>query len=81
MHLRILIIFSLLKMGIQSFAQTPEHYPPPVPQPVEVNLLSIILYVVLPIGIIAAWYFYQRSQKKKFNENKKEDNKDSTAKK
>lgn len=70
MYHKILIIISLFALCFRTFAQTPDHYPPPVPQPVEVNLFSIILYLVLPLGLVVAYYLYQRSQKKKNNSGK-----------
>lgn len=79
MYQKIIFTISILIMCIVASAQTPDHYPPPVPQPVEVNLFSIILYVVLPIGLVVAYYFYQRTQKKKkksANNNKKDQSAD-----
>lgn len=48
-----------------ALAQSPDMYPPTVPETVDVNLFNIILYIVLPIGLVAAFFWYQRSQKKK----------------
>ena len=62
------ILFIFLLADIITYAQTPDMYPPPVPQPVEVDVFNIVLYVVLPILIVVAYIAYRRWQNK---ENKK----------
>lgn len=57
----------LLISGTITYAQSPDHYPPTVPQPVDITLFNLILYIVLPIGLVVAFFWYQRSQKKKRN--------------
>lgn len=68
----ILWLFSVMS----AFAQSPDMYPPTVPETVDVNLFNIILYIVLPIGLVAAFFWYQRSQKKKKQKRMEEREKD-----
>ncbi len=68
------ILFSILWFFLltNTFAQSPDMYPPTVPETVDVTLFNIILYIVLPIGLVAAFFLYQRSQKKKKKKHKEE---------
>ena len=64
------IIFLLI--AVTSFAQTPDFYPPTVPEQIEITLFNIILYVIVPLLIIAAYFLYKKSQKKRRDKKKNE---------
>jgi hypothetical protein len=70
---RILSILSLLLLFVvfQLNAQTPDHYPPVEPEPVDFSLFNIILYILLPMLLIGGYLLYRRSRKKA--EKKKEE--------
>ena len=76
MHKKLIIGISLL-LSKALTAQTPDLYPPPVPEPVKIDFFNIILYVVLPLLVIVVFLWYRRWIR---NKNKKEDgqNKDKT---
>ena len=59
-------ILSLLffVLVFQLNAQTPDHYPPVDPEPVDFSLFNIILYILLPLLLIGGYLFYRRSRKK-----------------
>jgi heme/copper-type cytochrome/quinol oxidase subunit 2 len=65
-----LLIF-LITAQILVSGQSPDMYPPPVPQPVEVDTFNIILYIVLPVLIVVAYFSYKNWQKKQNKSNKK----------
>ena len=52
-----------------STAQSPDMYPPTVPEPVE----NPVLYILLTVAVIAIYFIYRYSQKRK--RNKEKDNK------
>ncbi len=56
-------IFTLSKLQ----AQTPDMYPPPVPEPVDVTTVNVILYVLVPIILVIAFILYRRWVKKRKN--------------
>lgn len=63
---KILLITTLLNSLIQAVqAQTPQNYPPPVPEPFEINLFSVLLYIVLPLMIVVAYIWIRKSKRKK----------------
>ena len=62
---KIIFFLTFLLIGMVIFAQAPDFYPPTVPEKIEINIFNIILYIVLPIGLVAVYFWYQRSQKKK----------------
>lgn len=56
----LLFIFFVVRLN----AQTPDHYPPVEPEPIDFSLFNIILYIVLPLLLIGGYLLYRRSQKK-----------------
>ena len=64
-----ILIPVLLFLFAQSYAQTPDMYPPPVPQPVEFTGLNVVLYIVLPLLLIVSFILYRRWIKKKRKKN------------
>ncbi len=56
-------IFFLLA-GMVALAQHPDQYPPPVPETIDINLFNIILYIVLPLTLVVAFFWYRNYQKK-----------------
>jgi amino acid transporter len=65
MKKKILATIFFLFIILATFAQSPEMYPPPVPEPVELTLFNIILYFVSPVALIVFYIFYRRSKRKK----------------
>jgi len=62
------LLFLFITM-VAAMAQTPDMYPPPVPEPVKLTLFNIILYFVLPVALIVFYIFYRRSKRKKQKNN------------
>jgi hypothetical protein len=56
------LLFFFLVFGLH--AQTPDHYPPVDPEPVDFSLFNIILYILLPMLLIGGYLLYRRSRKK-----------------
>lgn len=67
--LSLLFLFVVLQLN----AQTPDHYPPVEPEPIDFSLFNIILYILLPLLLIGGYLLYRRSRKKA--EKKKEEEK------
>jgi hypothetical protein len=65
MYRKIIFCLTGLLTGMIVAAQSPDFYPPTVPEKVNMDPFNIILYIILPIGVLAAFLWYQRSQKKK----------------
>ena len=72
MYRKLLLIIAGIYCTAIVIAQSPDLYPPTVPKAVDVNLFNIILYIVLPVALVAAFFMYQRSQKKKQNQKMKD---------
>jgi len=70
MKRKLLSALLMLIAGLPAWAQTPDMYPPPVPEPIEPTLFNIILYAVMPVLIIV-FYIYYRRKKRKENQNQK----------
>lgn len=62
------LIFFMLELS----AQTPDHYPPVDPEPVDFNLFNIVLYILLPMLLIGGYLLYLRSRKKAEKKKEKE---------
>lgn len=62
-------IISIL-LAVKTFAQSPDFYPPTVPEQIEITPFNVVLYVIIPLLIILAYYLYRNSQKKKRQEKK-----------
>lgn len=45
-------------------AQTPQHYPAPDPEPVEINLFNILVYIGIPVLIILLYILTRRRSSK-----------------
>ena len=69
MRLKIIGWLSIIFIGSTSSAQSPDMYPPTVPEPVE----NPVLYILLTVAVIAIYFIYRYSQKRK--RNKEKDNK------
>lgn len=54
-------------------AQTPSHYPPPVPEPVVPSLFNIILYVLVPVALLIYLIYYRRKRQKDMDQNSHKD--------
>ena len=54
----------MLLAVVSGIAQTPEHYPPPVPEPVAPTLFNIVLYVIIPIALLVFLIYYRCKRKK-----------------
>ncbi len=68
MNPKILTSLLILLAGVNAMAQTPDMYPPPVPEPIEPTLFNIILYLVLPVLMIAYYFYYRRKKRKEKSE-------------
>jgi hypothetical protein len=71
MNLKITTLLILVMAHLFVAAQSPDMYPPPVPKPVDIDIFNIILYIVLPILIVVAYFAYKNWQKKQSNREKK----------
>jgi hypothetical protein len=69
-YFKVTLTIVLLFAGMLSFGQTPDLYPPTVPEPIGFSLYNAVLYILLPLGIIVAFFVYGYSQKKKKQERK-----------
>jgi hypothetical protein len=61
MRLKIIGWLSIIFIGSTSSAQSPDMYPPTVPEPVK----NPVLYIALTLAVIAIYFIYRYSQKKK----------------
>jgi hypothetical protein len=61
----------LLLVQLHVTGQTPDMYPRPVPQPVGIDTFNIILYIVVPILIVVAYFAYRNWKKKPGNRDKR----------
>jgi hypothetical protein len=66
-----IIILILMMVQVSVFAQSPDMYPHPVPQPIGIDAFNIILYFVAPLLIIVAFFLYRNWQNKERKKNKK----------
>jgi hypothetical protein len=71
MNLKVTTLLILVMSHLFVAAQSPDMYPPPVPKPVDIDIFNIILYIVLPILIVVAYFAYKNWQKKQSNREKK----------
>jgi hypothetical protein len=71
MNLKVTTLLILVMAHLFVAAQSPDMYPPPVPKPVDIDIFNIILYIVLPILIVVAYFAYKNWQKKQSNREKK----------
>lgn len=65
---RIFAIMSFIIILLQNTsAQTPQNYPAPGPEPVEINLFNVLVYIGVPALIILLYILIRRrSSKGKF---------------
>ncbi len=71
MNLKVATFLILLMAHLFVAGQSPDMYPPPVPKPVDIDIFNIVLYIVLPILIVVAYFAYRNWQKKQHNREKK----------
>lgn len=64
---KVLALFTVLTLTQFGFAQTPDMYPTPDPEPVIWSSLNIVLFIVLPIILIIAYILYRRWVKRRNN--------------
>jgi len=67
---KILASLAGIILMIISYAQTPDMYPPPNPEPIEKTTFNIVLYVVLPIIMVVGYLLYRKSVKKRNEKDK-----------
>lgn len=68
MSKKILVTLNFLVLWATVYSQGPTNLPGANPEPVEMNLLNIILFIVVPVLMIIAFIVYRnnkRKQKKK----------------
>lgn len=63
MKLKIVTVWALVLTCFAALAQTPDLYPPTVPEPIELNLFNILLYIVSPVLLFVFLYFWRRKRK------------------
>lgn len=69
MRLKIIGWLSIIFIWATSSAQSPDMYPPTVPDPVE----KPVVYIAVTVAVIAIYLIYRYAQKRK--RNKEKDNK------
>lgn len=65
---KILITINFLVLWASVYSQGPTTLPGANPDPVEFNLLNIILFIVIPVLMIIFYIVYQRNKRKKKKE-------------
>ena len=65
MKLKLVNLWAMVLASLGALAQTPEHYPPPVPEPVEMSWFNIVLYIVLPVALFVFLYFRRKKRRNK----------------
>lgn len=73
MERKLFIALLMILAGVDALAQTPDMYPPPVPEPIEPTLFNIILYLILPALMIIFYFYYRRKKRKDKRTNKNQD--------
>lgn len=66
----------LILLVVKSLAQSPDFYPPTVPEQIEITPFNVVLYLIVPLLIILAYFLYRNSQKKKQQEKKRQEKKE-----
>lgn len=69
-YTRLLTTILILVSVMATFGQSPDLYPPTVPEPVE----NPVLYIVLTLAVIAIYLIYRNSQNKKRKKDKQNKN-------
>lgn len=65
MKQKTITLWGLLLVQAAAVAQTPDLYPPTVPEPMELSLFNIILYIVIPVLLVIFLVYYRRRKRKK----------------
>lgn len=73
MYRKFIYIIFFIFFWAQLHAQSPDMYPPTVPEPVDINLFNIVLYIVLPVTVIAVYFWYRKSKRKKEQKKKEQE--------
>ncbi|WP_372933595.1 hypothetical protein [Mariniphaga sediminis] len=71
---KLVVVFSFLVFGIKAYSQSPDMYPPTVPEQVEFDLFNIVLYIILPLAIFATYFGYRYSKRKKQRKKEEKEN-------
>ncbi len=64
MKRKLMTFLALLITALTASGQTPEMYPPPVPEPLELTPLNVILYIVIPVLLVIFLIYYRRRKRK-----------------
>ncbi len=56
---------AFLLVAVQSMAQAPSGVPYGQPEPLELDLFNIIVFIVLPLVLIAVYIGFKRKNRKK----------------
>ncbi len=60
-----ILLSVLFSMGISfTFGQLPTHYPTG-DEPVEINLINILIYIIVPVLMLVFYLYWRKSKKKK----------------
>ena len=62
---KLVVVFSFLASGIKAYSQSPDMYPPTVPEQVEFDLFNIVLYIILPLAIFCHLFWIPLFKKEK----------------
>jgi len=65
MKRKLMPFLTLLIAALTASGQTPEMYPPPVPEPLELTTLNVILYIVIPVLLVIFLIYYRRRRKRR----------------
>ncbi|MBN1985274.1 MAG: hypothetical protein JW761_03165 [Prolixibacteraceae bacterium] len=64
---KVFLAVNFILLWIFTYAQAPRHIPYGEAEPVEFNLLNIILFIVLPVLLIIIYLLYRKKKNKEKN--------------
>ncbi|MCG6186172.1 hypothetical protein [Maribellus maritimus] len=67
---KILLAINFIVLWATVYSQGPTTLPGANPEPVELNLLNIILFIVVPVLLIIVYIIYRQNKKNRKKENK-----------
>lgn len=68
MFKRLLLALMLLATCTTLFAQAPSGVPYGNPEPVDLDLFNVLLFIVVPILIVITYFWYRRKKKRDNND-------------
>jgi heme/copper-type cytochrome/quinol oxidase subunit 2 len=70
LHLLPFFVVAVVSFAMKVHAQTPTNYPPSESEPLDFNTFNIILYIILPILMVVAFFLSRRYFRKRQQANK-----------